>query len=806
MNKIRQIHFQHRVIACIHGVYWIVLLIASSVYGAATPVREGKIAATVVVSETFFDGWENLHPAHHHFRDTPWIETVINEWRDHLGLLGEGELAVERLGPDAIAKSADVAIEAGHTVLVLACPMTDPSGAERLRNADADPESFLLTVGDQRIQITGLTPKGVLNGVYEVLEQLGFRWYMPGEFGRVIPPGTTFEIAAQDALHIPSFNVRSRLIGAADPWLFRMRCSAYHWPVGHGIRPFFGRNRRRYLETNPEWFALVNGERRHTQMCLSHPEVLDYVVAHLRETLPDLEPNPHGVRTVGMTPNDGGNFCQCDGCRALDPPANAMLQTPRPSMTDRYIWFINQVLERVGDEFPDLRIGFLPYAAVMEPPVKVTPDPRIYALIAEIHVCRIHGPGNPHCPESNYLTWLMREWGKLLPVVHNSGYYFNLACPGFPFMMMHRMRDEIPLLHQLGSHGITRGIGNAYWATHGPSSYLAAKLNWNGDTDVDALLDEFFHAFYGPAADPMRDYTMLIDRALYTADQHSGSSWDLIHIYDESVREAARAALQRAEEQVDALEDGSRYALRVDVAAKGWAYFEAFARMLESRRQHDFVAAMAALEETREIGRQLAEDYEYPMLRTQPGSVSYRRFLDLFFGADTEAGYERVTGENRLLAGLSPEWEFLMEPQGIGERIGLQDPANIGGNWGTIDTRHTWSNHGLRYYYGEAWYRQRLHVPAPPPDRRVMLWFSGVDRGARVWLNGHLLGTSPGTEFDIDAHGGVTRPFEFDATDLIRPGTENTVTVRTIRDISNELGTGGLRDTAMFYMSPEQSE
>lgn len=800
MHKIHPRHW-HR------AIYWLPLLIATSVSGGAIPVRDGHLATAIVVSETLFDGWDGLHPVHQHFRDTPWIETAIDEWREHLALIGAGEIAVDRLAPDAVARAADAAARNGQSVLVLACPGTDPAGAERLRNADADPEAFWLTVQDQRLRITGLTPKGILNGVYELLEQIGFRWYMPGDFGRVIPTGTTFEIAAQDALHNPSFNVRSRLIGAADPWLFRMRCSAYHWPVGHGIRPFFGRNRRRYLETHPEWFALVNGERRHTQMCLSHSEVLDYVVAHLRETLPDHAPNPHGFRTVGMTPNDGGNFCQCEGCRALDPPANAMLQTPRPSMTDRYIWFINRVLEQVGDEFPDLRIGFLPYAAVMDPPRTVEPDPRIYAVIAEIHVCRIHGPGNPHCPESNYLAWLMQEWTALLPVVHNSGYYFNLACPGFPFMMMHRMRDEIPRLHQLGSHGITRGIGNAYWATQGPSLYLAAKLNWNVDTDVDALLDEFFHAFYGPAAEPMRDYTMLIDRTLYTADYHSGSSWDMIHIYDETVREKARAALRRAAAALDGREDpGTRYAQRVEVAAGGWAYFEAFARMLESRRRHDFVTAMAALDETRDIGRQLAEDYEYPMLRTQPGSVSYRRFLDLFFGADTEAGYERVTGENRLLAGLSPEWEFLMEPQGIGERIGLQDPAVIGGNWRTIDTRHTWSNQGLRYYYGEAWYRQRLHVPDPPPDRRVMLWFSGVDRGARVWVNGHLLGTSPGTEFDIDAHGGITRPFEFDATAVIRAGAENTVTVRTIRDVSNELGTGGLRDAAMFYTAPKETE
>ena len=41
--------------------------------------------------------------------------------------------------------------------------------------------------------------------------------------------------------------------------------------------------------------------------------------------------------------------------------------------------------------------------------------------------------------------------------------------------------------------------------------YAAFKLLWDVNTDVDALLEEFFTEFFGPAAKPMRAFYSLLE-------------------------------------------------------------------------------------------------------------------------------------------------------------------------------------------------------------------------------------------------------------------------------------------------------
>ena len=131
-----------------------------------------------------------------------------------------------------------------------------------------------------------------------------------------------------------------------------------------------------------------------------------------------------------MGPNDGSGFCECAACRALDgkdfdPFSN------EPSVTDRYIWFFNRVLEKLGGDWPDTKIGFYIYSAYMRPPVRWKPNPRIMGAMAPIALDRVHGFSNPIAPEKSYLQGLYRDWGKLLPELYDRGYWSNLSVPAF---------------------------------------------------------------------------------------------------------------------------------------------------------------------------------------------------------------------------------------------------------------------------------------------------------------------------------------------------------------------------------------
>jgi len=629
---------------------------------------------------------------------------------------------------------------------------------------------LLLDVMPDAIHLAGVG-EGTLFASYELLEQLGVRWFMPGRLGAVVPDAKTLMLDIGRTVQAPSFPARHFQMGYPE-WQQRLRCGGPQFPAAHGVPVHSS-----LFAAHPEYFALVNGQRQPSQICVSNPEVVKIVTEAVRDYF---RKNPT-ARVIGMGPNDGSGFCECENCRALgggdyDPFSG------EPSTTDRYIWLFNQVLAGIKDEFPDKKIGFYIYHTYMRPPVKQKPDPRITGALAPITLCRVHGPNNPLCPEAGYYQWLAVEWGKLLPELWDRGYWSNLACPGLPFILVHRLREQIPFGKQAGITG-WRVETFHHWATELPSMYIAAKLMWNADADVDALLDDFAATFYGPAQKPMRKYVTLLDEALRDADYHTGCSWDMPHFYPPAVRKEARALLTQARKLAG---KNNIYTERVQLMTVTLDYLDGFVAMLDARAKGDLPAAKTALDRADAALTTLLA-YDPPMVDERLS----KSYMDRFYRACTEDGAKRVTGGNQALAIFNDEWEFLLDTDRVGETLGWWKTGLKGGSWQRLKTGSlSWSDQGLRYYKGLAWYRQTVKLPESSRGRRVFLWCGGVDEKAKVWVNGKMIGVS---------HGRSFLPFEFDATDAIVPGGENTVVMCVSNLFLDELGTGGIVSPVLFY-------
>lgn len=113
--------------------------------------------------------------------------------------------------------------------------------------------------------------------------------------------------------------------------------------------------------------------------------------------------------------------------------------------------------------------------------------------------------------------------------------------------------------------------------------------------------------------------------------------------------------------------------------------------------------------------------------------------------------------------------------------------------WRELDLPHDWAvelpfskeaghSHGYRMLgrdfpeHSVAWYRRRLELAVPGPDRRTRLTFDGVFRQAQVFFNGFYLGCEP---------SGHTS-FHHDVTDYLAPSGQNLLVVRV--DASSEEG------------------
>jgi hypothetical protein len=723
---------------------------------AATLVQDGKPTATVVIPAKP-DATEKL---------------AADELISHIEKMSGAKLALSQLDVDPSRLDAflETQHKANQTTICLG-RFALPRVQKLIADKSDYPGTFALVAEKNHIFIAGLD-NGAAIGVSELLEQQGVRWFMPGDLGTVIPDKKTIVVADQQTVQAPSFPSRWFQMPDKD-WQVRVRCGGPSFPGAHGLPglPKF--------KDAPELYSLIKGQRSPRQVCLSNPKVLELVVAEVKKRrAKGLGP------TIGMGPNDGGGFCQCEHCKALDgddfDPFSA-----EPSVTDRYIWFFNQVLEKVNADYPDTKLAFYIYHSYMRPPVRWKPDRRITGALAPIALDRVHGFSNPVAPEKSYTKWLYQEWGKLIPELYDRGYWSNLSDPGVPFIIVHRLRDEIPACHEFGLKG-WRVETFPNYASQLPSNYVAAKLMWNHKADVDAILKDFAEKFFGPASEPMGKYVSLMDGALRDSPYVTGSAWDMPLHYPAKLRQDARALLNDAAKRSAGK---GVYEQRVQLIMQTFDLLEAFIGVLEARSTGDFAAGQKQLERCDEVAGKLMAYKPVAMLSAGRFST-YVNYMRRFFRPATEQGYKRVTGGNELVATTADEWDFLIDPPKVGEQIGLWKPEIRGGNWQKIKTSSSsWSNQGLRYYKGLAWYRQTAQVPDKFAGKRIFLWCGGVDEKAKIWINGKMVGISPGAAFS---------PFEVDVTDAVKSGA-NVIVMAVNNDVVNELGTGGIVAPVMLY-------
>ena len=83
-----------------------------------------------------------------------------------------------------------------------------------------------------------------------------------------------------------------------------------------------------YFKDHPEYYSLVDGERRagESQLCLTNPDVLEIVVSNLVKMI---DADPKG-RVYGVSQEDWERFCTCDRCKAVDAEEGSHAWASRP--------------------------------------------------------------------------------------------------------------------------------------------------------------------------------------------------------------------------------------------------------------------------------------------------------------------------------------------------------------------------------------------------------------------------------------------------------------------------------------------
>ena len=234
--------------------------------------------------------------------------------------------------------------------------------------------------------------------------------------------------------------------------------------------------KKKYGDSNPEYFALIGTRRASSQnhLCISNPSVQELVYTEMLRRLDE------GFEAVELAQTDGYIPCECANCRAIHPDIGEQL------------WIVHDKLaRRLARERPDAKVIIIAYGPTVEPPKTI---PRFGKNVI-IELCR-YAPAD------------MAAWGDkadtFMVYIYNWGYYHTIGfgpktTPEMAARQIRFFRDNnIKAVYACG-------CGDS-WGLEGPVYYIWNRCLDNPDCDWEAELDDYYRSGFGNAYLPMKAF------------------------------------------------------------------------------------------------------------------------------------------------------------------------------------------------------------------------------------------------------------------------------------------------------------
>ncbi|MBP1996122.1 DUF4838 domain-containing protein [Paenibacillus eucommiae] len=350
-----------------------------------------------------------------------------------------------------------------------------------------DRDGFVIYPQEQQVTIAGPSIWGTLNGVLDFLERYAdIRWLMPGPAGEDIPQRSDLHVALGIVREEPAFMFRvfSPLHGKPGTGTYVMQ-EQYTWAQRNRLQGFYNApvsfhhnmdvlfSVSKFGATHPEFYPNgtppAAGVTDGWQPCFSNPDTIDAAVA---EIIAYFQANPNS-ESYSLGVNDGGGFCESN---------------PLPVYYD----WVNKVVESVLDVYPNKWFGLLAYTNLETPP-SFPLNPRVIPFLTKDRMAWAD-PVQKAKDLANVDNWL--------EVADQLAYYDYIY--GSPYLVPrvypHFMSDIYRQAHEKGIKSIYAEI-YPNWG-EGAKPWVDAKLLWNPEQDVDALLQEWYERAVGEAAAP----------------------------------------------------------------------------------------------------------------------------------------------------------------------------------------------------------------------------------------------------------------------------------------------------------------
>ncbi len=371
---------------------------------------------------------------------------------------------------------------------------------------------------NQNLDVNACCATGTLTGVYEFLHRVaGFRFYMPGKDGTVIPEMKEFNVPKLKQQGAPAVPYRhpsiSRLSLNDEEMLWAKRMSfGGRSPVGI-VHYFWFMDK--YRDTHPEYYALVDGKRDfggsklcavdgQAHYCLTNKGLIEQ---YAKEICKWFDNNPH-LEVFPLAPGDGlQRICGCPDCQA-----ELHADYPEQEQFSYHIWnFVRKVGAIVGKTHPDKYVGCLAYERYRTPPRELGRMKNV-AVMFTVGRCSLVNPES-----QKKFHAMVDEWKDRVDRFYLWDWYLNHWPPwnNLPVIFLHAIQDDVTWLlshpKYLGefieceAYHLSQQEGK-YMEFPGLQHlglYLTGRMYMDPATNADDMLREYARLFYGPAEKPM---------------------------------------------------------------------------------------------------------------------------------------------------------------------------------------------------------------------------------------------------------------------------------------------------------------
>ena len=673
-----------------------------------------------------------------------------------------------------------------------------------LKWSELAPDEFIIEVLPDSIRIAGgvgqeitnakgqkfVQERGTLYGVYELLENLGVRWYRPEPWGEYVPVSEQILLPANRKTYQPGYKYRYGMHSyrwwkdetmeqraLARLWATRNRqnCNMWTGPEYGGYSQIdFAHNYmyivppERYFSSHPEYFALLDGKRSNkpgAQLCLSNPEVQELFA---KAVIIQAKDNPQ-IEVISTEANDGTLWCECDGCKAMDDPKLAG-GYGEISMANRVCAFSNIVARKVAEQAPHVKIGWLAYNRHTEVPTLVTKfEPNtivMAAAYAGAYSDYSHKLTDPASRQNAQFLKIIEGYGRLTRImVHD--YFSGYAWFG-PLPVMHTMVDRLRAYRHYNVIGVYNET-HPHWGPQGLELYFYCKLLWNPDLDINKELDLYYQNYYGPAARPMKEYHELLEKAATNGRYFGSGGSEILPLFSNDLLAKLKIPIEAARQLV---KGKAPYEQRLEGVWAGYEFARLFRHAANLKDKNQILEASQAMDNLEKfVLSYKAGVFDNGPVFTMPFDISTRAF-----GKGIREQAEFLSKfENPQIAQIHDKnWRFQTDEKDEGLNSSWMSGDFDVKSWPLIDADCWWQEQGYPNYHGIAWYRRAFTPPALKGNQRLALYFGAVDGDATVFVNGKKVG-----EHNLQPDGvGWDKHFCFDITDFIIPNQSNVIAVR----------------------------